>query len=216
VNRKATDQTALVERIEARRREAEARWVHEMGDHIDAYLARCMAPWREAIEGWGKAIEDLRTRAAALEQKSVGLGEDYLKEFVEVLAKACDERVVEMCQPLVERLAVLEKATAGTRERGGLQYKGVWTESGDYERQDAITWGGSVWIALQDDLGKPGTEDSGWRLAIKSGRHGKDGRDGEPGPPGRDGEPGRPGRDADVRVLADLERRIATLEAARK
>jgi len=123
------DQVALAERVEARRKEAEARGVKDVGDHIDAYLARCMAPWQKAIEGWGRAIEDLRTKAAALEQKKSGLREDYLKELIKVIAKNVDDRVVEMCTPVVEkmktvsdRLGMLEKSGGG-----GFRYRQIWS-----------------------------------------------------------------------------------------
>lgn len=45
---------------------------------------------------------------------------------------------------------------------------------------DGVTWGGSYWIAQQDaPAGKPGEPASeGWRLAVKRGRDGKDGRNG--------------------------------------
>lgn len=50
----------------------------------------------------------------------------------------------------------------------------VWSEKGEYQRGDGVTWGGSFWIAQRDNPGKPDTKDSGWRLAVKKGRDGKD------------------------------------------
>jgi hypothetical protein len=52
--------------------------------------------------------------------------------------------------------------------------RGVWSEAGEYERGDGATWGGCFWIAQRDKPGKPDTKDSGWRLAVKKGRDGKD------------------------------------------
>lgn len=54
--------------------------------------------------------------------------------------------------------------------------RGVYKEGSAYQRGDAVTWGGSLWIA-QKDLpdSKPGMGD-GWRLAVKKGRDGKDGK----------------------------------------
>lgn len=52
--------------------------------------------------------------------------------------------------------------------------RGVWKE-GAYERGDAVTWAGSLWVAQKDTETKPGTDD-GWRLAVKRGRDGKDAR----------------------------------------
>lgn len=54
-------------------------------------------------------------------------------------------------------------------------YRGVWRE-GAHKAGDAVTWGGSLWIAQRDTEAKPETDDS-WRLAVKKGRDGKDGRD---------------------------------------
>jgi integrin beta 3 len=71
---------------------------------------------------------------------------------------------------------------------------GVWRE-GEFQKGDAVTWGGSLWIAQADAVkGKPGDKDGGWRLAVKTGRDGKEGKpgkDGERGLPGAKGDPGR-------------------------
>lgn len=55
-------------------------------------------------------------------------------------------------------------------------YRGVWKE-GVYHKGDTVTWGGStwIWIAEGDPSGKPDAPESGWRLAVKKGRDGKDG-----------------------------------------
>lgn len=54
--------------------------------------------------------------------------------------------------------------------------KGVWREC-DYEKGDAVTYGGSLWIAQVDDpKDAPGTSKE-WRLAVKKGRDGRDLRD---------------------------------------
>lgn len=52
--------------------------------------------------------------------------------------------------------------------------RGVWKSDGDYKRGDAVSWGGSLWIAQKDAPDKPDTAESGWRLAVKKGRDGKD------------------------------------------
>lgn len=52
--------------------------------------------------------------------------------------------------------------------------RGVWAEGKAYEKGDATTWAGSLWIAQRDAPGKPDTADSGWRLSVKKGRDGKD------------------------------------------
>lgn len=54
--------------------------------------------------------------------------------------------------------------------------RGVYKEGSAYQRGDAVTWGGSLWIAQKDSPeSKPGMGD-GWRLAVKKGRDGKDGK----------------------------------------
>ena len=51
---------------------------------------------------------------------------------------------------------------------------GVYKEGLEYVRGDAVTWGGSLWVAQKATGAKPDTPDSGWRLAVKRGRDGKD------------------------------------------
>ena len=43
-----------------------------------------------------------------------------------------------------------------------------------YVRGDAVTWGGSLWIAQKETSAKPDSPESGFRLAVKKGRDGKD------------------------------------------
>lgn len=43
-----------------------------------------------------------------------------------------------------------------------------------YQAGDGVTWGGSFWIAQQETKAKPDSAESGWRLAVKKGRDGKD------------------------------------------
>jgi hypothetical protein len=69
--------------------------------------------------------------------------------------------------------------------------RGVFKEGASYEAGDAVSWGGSLWIAQKATADKPEAGD-GWRLAVKRGR---DGKQGEPGRAGAPGEPGRPGKD---------------------
>lgn len=52
--------------------------------------------------------------------------------------------------------------------------RGVYKDDSAYQRGDAVTWGGSLWIAQKDSPeSKPGMGD-GWRLAVKKGRDGRD------------------------------------------
>jgi len=51
---------------------------------------------------------------------------------------------------------------------------GVYKSGEQYQRGDMVTWGGSLWLAQRDTDAKPDTPESGWRLAVKRGRDGKD------------------------------------------
>lgn len=50
---------------------------------------------------------------------------------------------------------------------------GVWRER-TYRKGQGVTWAGSFWIAQKDTDAKPDSPDSGWRLAVKRGRDGRE------------------------------------------
>ncbi|MEO7468905.1 MAG: hypothetical protein ABIV36_17955 [Sphingobium limneticum] len=52
--------------------------------------------------------------------------------------------------------------------------RGVFVDGKSYEEGDGVTWGGSFWIAQRATGAKPDSPESGWRLAVKRGRDGKD------------------------------------------
>ena len=54
-------------------------------------------------------------------------------------------------------------------------YRDVWRE-GEYQKNDAVTWANSLWIALKDTSEAPGSGKD-WRLAVRKGRDGRDLRD---------------------------------------
>lgn len=54
-------------------------------------------------------------------------------------------------------------------------YRDVWRE-GEYQKDDAVTWANSLWIALKDTSEAPGAGKD-WRLAVRKGRDGRDLRD---------------------------------------
>lgn len=56
-------------------------------------------------------------------------------------------------------------------------YKGVFKEGEPYRQGDAVTWARHLWIAGKDTTDKPDFGGS-WRLAVKGGRDGSNGRDG--------------------------------------
>lgn len=53
-------------------------------------------------------------------------------------------------------------------------YRDVFKQGESYDPGDAVTWGGSLWIAQRATDAKPDSPDSGWKLAVKKGRDGKD------------------------------------------
>ena len=67
-----------------------------------------------------------------------------------------------------------------TIELSHVLYRDVYADGHLYARGDAVTWGGSVWVANEATTDKPGTSKA-WKLAVKRGR---DGRDGKAGPKG--------------------------------
>jgi len=53
-------------------------------------------------------------------------------------------------------------------------YQGVWKSGQTYKNGDCVTRDGNVWHAFRDTDAQPGTADSGWQLATKRGRDGRD------------------------------------------
>lgn len=72
-----------------------------------------------------------------------------------------------------------------------LIYLGVFKEGTAYHQWDAVTWAGSLWIAMEDTTAKPNDSapaSRAWRLAVKKGSDGKNGLNGKDGANGRDGK----------------------------
>ena len=79
-----------------------------------------------------------------------------------------DDTITAEVKSLNQRLAEVEK--------GGIRYRGVYGRSETYQRGDATTYAGSLFIALKDfPSGDPMTTPD-WQLAVKAGRPGKDAR----------------------------------------
>lgn len=81
----------------------------------------------------------------------------------------------------------------GTRRTTGKSFpvmldRGVYKQGMKAQAGDCVSFGGSLWVAQRDTDAKPGTDDSGWRLAVKKGRDGKDGTDGKDGRDGLNGK----------------------------
>lgn len=74
----------------------------------------------------------------------------------------------------------------------GLVDRGVYKAGETYQRGDAVSWGGSLFIAQTATTAQPETAD--WRLAVKRGRDGREGKQGPQGPQGAQGEKGEKAR----------------------
>lgn len=64
-------------------------------------------------------------------------------------------------------------------ETRALEYLGTYQAGKSYRPGSAVTWSGSLWIALRATDAKPGEAHEAsraWRLAVKKGTDGKDGR----------------------------------------
>lgn len=67
---------------------------------------------------------------------------------------------------LREKIAALEKKV---EERGALKYCGTYKLDTDYEKGDACTYAGSLWVARENTTARPGTGPE-WTLAVKKGK----------------------------------------------
>ena len=69
---------------------------------------------------------------------------------------------------LEARIAAIES------EPRALSYAGTFQENRTFEKNTAVTHRGSLWVSVRATSGEPGSDDSGWLLACKRGRDGKD------------------------------------------
>ena len=99
-----------------------------------------------------------------------------------------DLEIIDDCErSFLIRCARGENVREWRIRKAGFFDRGVYKAGTKYEQGDAVSFGGSLWIAQRDTDAKPGNGDD-WRLAVK---HGRDGRDGEKGPKGDKGDPGK-------------------------
>ena len=75
-------------------------------------------------------------------------------------------------------------------------WRGVYEEGKQYQQHDEVTWGGSVFQAIEDTSAKPGLSDKAsraWVLKVKRGAEGPKGPKGEKGDVGERGPQGPQG-----------------------
>jgi hypothetical protein len=76
--------------------------------------------------------------------------------------------VREKLDPLTSRVEALEARPVGVK------YCGVWSSTATYAKDEAVTWAGSLWVALGKSTSmKPGDSPGSWQLAAKRGADGK-------------------------------------------
>ena len=85
---------------------------------------------------------------------------------VEKFVAGLHDYMAKALRPLAERIEALEQ------QQKSMRYRGVWQPAETYQKHNFITYDGSLWIAVDDEPGKPGA--GGWQLAAKRGRDGKD------------------------------------------
>ncbi|MBI1189023.1 MAG: hypothetical protein GC206_17085 [Alphaproteobacteria bacterium] len=73
-------------------------------------------------------------------------------------------------------IAALDARLIAVEARPVLADHGVHEVGKAYPEAAVVTFRGGMWIAQRDTTGTPGTPDSGWRLAVKAGRDGRDAR----------------------------------------
>jgi hypothetical protein len=89
----------------------------------------------------------------------------------DLLAELVADALVPIYRSIGERI---EEAVARAATRN-LTYRDIWVEGQEYVRNDIATHGGALWIATRDKPDRPGGDDSGWRLIVKSGPRGAKG-----------------------------------------
>ncbi len=92
---------------------------------------------------------------------------DVFKEVMDGVKKRNGERDTKI-EALETKVRELEARPTGAK------YCGVWQDSLEYMRDDAVTKGGSLWIAKHNHVkSEPGVDHVSWQLAVQRGRDGR-------------------------------------------
>lgn len=95
---------------------------------------------------------------------------DGLYEWLKEAFHPVNKRISE----LEQRVQAVERSIKEVRE---VTYKGTWKDGDVYSKGNMVTMSGCVWACMADrTIERPGNGSSDWRLAVKSGRDGKDAR----------------------------------------
>ena len=57
-----------------------------------------------------------------------------------------------------------------------MTYEGTFTPAREYTPHQYVTWGGNLFVAMEKTSKKPDAPESGWKLAVRRGRDGRDAR----------------------------------------
>lgn len=94
----------------------------------------------------------------------------FISERFETRLKAVEERSIEFEFDGERRITVKSGESVETFVLPVIIDRGVHDPEQSYDRGDAVSHGGSLWVAQKDGPDhKPG-EGDGWRLAVKRGR----------------------------------------------
>lgn len=100
--------------------------------------------------------------------------EHELTSVVRGIAPAIKEFVSKMLAGSTSRLASLEARMVALEAAPRIHYRGVWEAGSHYAEGATVTHKGGLWIALENDPpAEPGDGVSGWQLAVKRGRDGR-------------------------------------------
>ena len=101
------------------------------------------------------------------------MNEAQAGEIVTVVKNYIARKVEESAVVLGAEIASLQKRLARIEDRPQLRYLGVWKAGTAYAESSCVTFDGSIWIAREATILKPGDGNSAWQLAVKRGRDGK-------------------------------------------
>ncbi len=114
---------------------------------------------------------------ATTEKQTPTTWDDYVKQegrkpVTVALLDAFMDHVLSVLQDMNERnrernarLAALEARPAS----GGVRWAGTWKSNRQFREGELCTWRGGLWLATRTTNDRPGTDDSGFRLIVKSG-----------------------------------------------
>lgn len=89
-----------------------------------------------------------------------------------------DLLVDEEARTVTLTMGTTEGSKSITRKASWLLDRGVYSAGKAYDRGDAVSWGGNLWIAQVDGTkAMPAEAEPEWRLAVRKGRDGRNGID---------------------------------------